>query len=78
MASQYYTRSHDEPTLALLEQAFADTWIRLRDRDPFRDWDKDSQLKTNLTDELKGLVDEGITDPSVLSRLALESFPPRL
>lgn len=77
MASRY-THSYDEAMIALLEQAFADTWSRLKDRDPFRNRDKDSQLKGDLTEELMGLVDEGVTDPSVLSRLAFESFPPRL
>ena len=78
MGSRYHTRSYDKATVALLEQAFADTWIMLRNRDPIRDWDKDSQMKGDLTEELNGLVDEGVTDASVLSRLAFESFPPRL
>ena len=78
MASQYYSRSHDEATRALLELAFRDAWSMLSDRDPSRNWEKDSQLKTDLTEELMTLVNDGITDPSVLCRLAVESFPPQL
>jgi hypothetical protein len=78
MASRYHSRSYDEATLSLLTRAFGDTWIMLKDRDPFRDWERDNQLKTDLAEELMGLVDEGVTDPNVLRRLAFESFPPHL
>lgn len=75
MASRHHTRSYDKATLALLEQAFADTWMMLRNRDPFRDWDKDSQLKGDLTDELMELVDEGVADPAPSLDWLLRAFP---
>ena len=77
MASPY-SHSYDEATLPLLAQAFSDTWIMLSERDPHRDCQRDNQLKTDLAEELMALVDEGVTDPNALCRLAFESFPPHL
>jgi hypothetical protein len=76
MASPY-PHSYDEATLPLLAQAFSDTWIMLSERET-RDWERDNQLKIDLAEELMALVDEGVTDPNALRRLAFESFPPHL
>ena len=37
---------YDPALLAAVEQAFDATWTELQARDPFRDFDKDNELKT--------------------------------
>jgi len=43
-------------------------------RDPFRDFDRDSELRTALNRKLMTLVADGVTDPTELREWALESL----
>ena len=61
--------------LAALEQAFDASWTALQARDPFRDFDKDNELKGALGQRLATLAVEGVTDPIELREWALESLP---
>ena len=59
--------------LATMEQAFDSTWVVLQARYPFRDFERDSELKTALGQELFTLATEGVTDPIELREWDLES-----
>ena len=59
--------------LAAVEQAFASTWVVLQARYPFRDFERDSELKTALGQKPFTLAAEGVTDPIELREWALES-----
>ena len=59
--------------LATMEQAFDSTWVVLQARYPFRDFERDWDLKTALGQELFTLTTEGVTDPIELREWALES-----
>jgi hypothetical protein len=61
--------------LAALEQAFDASWTALQARDPFRDFDKDNELKSALGQRLAPLAVDGVTDPIELREWALESLP---
>ena len=64
---------YDPAMLATVEQAFNSTWVVLRTRYPFRDFERDSELKTALSQKLLTLAAEGMTDPVELREWALES-----
>ena len=64
---------YDPATLATVEQAFDSTWVVLQARYPFRDFERDSELKTALGQTLFTLATEGVTDPIELREWALES-----
>ena len=64
---------YDPAMLATVEQAFDSTWVVLRTRYPFRDFERDSELKTALSQKLLTLAAEGVTDPVELREWALES-----
>ena len=64
--------SYDPALLAAVEQAFDAAWTVLQARDPFRDFDKDNELKTELSHELSALAADGVTVP-----LSFESGPLR-
>ena len=64
---------YDPAMLATMEQAFNSTWVVLQARYPFRDFERDSELKTALGQELFTLATEGVTDPIELREWALES-----
>ena len=68
---------YDKATLAALEQAFSDAWAVLEARDPLRDWVKDGQLSSNLSEKLMALADKGITKPDELCKRALKGLPRR-
>jgi len=59
---------HDPKTLEALGRAFDAT------RDPFRDLERDSELKTAISEKLSLLAAEGVTDPIELREWALESL----
>ena len=59
--------------LATVEEAFDSTWVVLQARYPFRDFERDSELKTALGQTLFTLATEGVTDPIELREWALES-----
>ena len=60
--------------IAAMEQAFDATWIELQARDPFRDFDKDNELKTELNHMLSALAADGVTDAGELREWALEGL----
>jgi hypothetical protein len=64
---------YDPAMLATMEQAFDSTWVVLQARYPFRDFERDSDLKTALGQKLFTLATEGVTDPIELREWALES-----
>jgi hypothetical protein len=64
---------YDPAMLANVEQAFESTWVVLQARYPFRDFERDSELKTALGQKLLTLATEGVTDPIELREWALES-----
>jgi hypothetical protein len=68
---------YDPKTLEALGQAFDTAWVVLQTRHRFRDFDKDSELKTALSRKLTALAEDGVTDPVELREWALESLPLR-
>ena len=64
---------YDPAMLATMEQAFDSTWVVLQARYPFRDFERDSELKTALGQKLFTLATDGVTDPIELREWALES-----
>jgi len=65
---------YDTDTLAALGQAFDATWVEVQARDPFRDFERDSELKTAISQKLSMLAVNGVTDPIDLREWALEGF----
>jgi hypothetical protein len=65
---------YDPKTLDALGEAFDATWVVLQARDPFRDFESDSELKTALNRKLMTLAADGVTDPIELREWALESL----
>jgi hypothetical protein len=65
---------HDPKTLEALGQAFDATWVELQARDLFRDFERDSELKTAISEKLAMLAADGVTDPIELREWALESL----
>ena len=68
------TDLYDTNTLAALGQAFNCTWVEVQARDPFRDFERDSDLKTAISQKLSMLAADGVTDPVELREWALEGF----
>jgi hypothetical protein len=66
---------YDPVLLAAIEQAFDASWTAVQARDPFRDFDRDNELKTDLSQRLAALVADGVTDPIELREWSLESLP---
>ena len=64
----------DPKTLAVMDQAFAAIWNTLRADDPFRNYANDSELRIVIGHKLMNLVADGVTDPSRLRQLTLESL----
>ena len=65
---------YDPKTLAAMDQAFAAVWSALRADDPFRDYANDSELRLAIGRKLLNLVADGMTDPSRLRHIAVESL----
>jgi hypothetical protein len=63
---------YDPAMLATVEHAFDSTWVVLQARYPFRDFERDSDLRTALSQKLLTLAAEGVTDPVELREWALE------
>ena len=61
-------------TLDALGQAFDATWVVLQARNPFRDFERDFELKTALSQMLMTLAADGVTDPIELREWALEGL----
>jgi hypothetical protein len=68
------TNLHATKTLAALELAFRATWIEVQARDPFRDFERDSELKAVISHKLSMLAADGVTDATELREWALEGF----
>ena len=66
--------SHVRKTPDALKEAFEATWVVLQARDPFRDFDRDFELRAALNRKLKTLVADGVTDPIELREWVLESL----
>jgi hypothetical protein len=60
--------------LEALDQAFDATWAVLQMRDPFRDLERDHELRAALSQKLTALAADGVTDPAELREWALESL----
>ena len=60
--------------LAAVERAFEASWTALCARDPFRDFEQDYEVKTELSHKLRDLAADGVTDPIELREWALESL----
>jgi len=69
-----YVDLYDPKTLKALAQAFDATWVEVQARDPFRDFERDLELKTALNQKLVALAKDGVTDPTELREWALESL----
>ena len=65
---------YDPKTLKALAQAFDATWVEVQARDPFRDFERDLELKTALNQKLVALAEDGVTDPIELREWALDSL----
>ncbi len=65
---------HDPKMLEALGRAFDATWVEVQARDPFRDFERDSELKTVINQKLWTLAGDGVTDPVELREWALEGF----
>ena len=66
---------YDPKMLESLNQAFEASWVVLQARDPFRDFQRDAELKSALNQKLIGLAADGVTDPIELREWALEGLP---
>jgi hypothetical protein len=58
-----------------LKEAFDAAWVVLQARDPFRDLDRDFELRAALNRKLKMLAAEGVTNPVELREWVLENLP---
>jgi hypothetical protein len=65
---------YDRKTLEVLGQAFDATWIVLQARDPFRDFERDYELRDALSQKLIALTRDGVTDPIELREWVLEGL----
>jgi hypothetical protein len=65
---------YDPALLVAVERAFDATWTVLEAREPFRDFDKDNELKTELSHKLNALAADGVTDAIELREWALEGL----
>jgi hypothetical protein len=63
---------YDPATLEALGQAYNAAWLVLRARDPFRDFESDSDLKATLSRKLLALAANGVTDAVELREGAVE------
>ena len=65
---------YDPALRATIARAFDATWTALQARDPFRDFDRDNELKTELGHKLSALAADGVTDVIELREWALEGL----
>jgi hypothetical protein len=61
-------------SLRALRQAFNANWVEVQARDPFRDFERDLELKTAINQKLCALARDGVTDPVELREWALEGL----
>jgi hypothetical protein len=67
--------SHDDASLLALGQAFEAVLTTLKSHDPFHDWDRDVERRTELAKILLELGAAGLTDPNELRSRALGRLP---
>jgi hypothetical protein len=65
---------HDPKALVALGQAFDATWVAQQIRDPFRDFESESEFRNAVSLKLTALAEDGVTDPVELLERALESL----
>jgi hypothetical protein len=66
----------DNPKLVIeLAQAFESIWLVMRAHEPLLDPDRAKDLSIEISRKLVELAAAGVTDPTQLRRLALESLP---
>jgi hypothetical protein len=65
---------YDPKTLEVMDQAFAAIWQVLKADDPLRDYAKDGELRIAVGQKLLNLVADGVTDPTRLRHLTIESL----
>lgn len=65
---------YNPKTLEAVSQAFDAVWKVLRADDPFRDYEMDRELRTDVGRKLTALVTDGVTDPVQLRKLTIESL----
>jgi hypothetical protein len=70
----YPQNPHSTQTTEALREAFEATWVVVQARDPFRDFERDLELRAALSRKLKLLASDGVTDPIELREWALESL----
>jgi hypothetical protein len=78
VASQHPIQFHDDATLSTLHRVFADVWRVLQADDPFRDWDKDDELKLSVAQRLRALAAAGVSDADELRLKALQTVCSRM
>jgi hypothetical protein len=57
-----------------LKEAFEATWVVVQARDPFRDFERDFELRALINRKLQMLSSAGVRDPIELREWALESL----
>jgi hypothetical protein len=67
--------SHDDVSLLALGRAFEAVLTTLKFHDPFHDWDRDVERRTELAKILLELGAAGLTDPNELRSRALARLP---
>ena len=65
---------YDPKTLDVMDQAFDAIWQVLKADDPFRDYARDGELRIAVGQKLLNLVADGVTDPTRLRQLTVESL----
>jgi hypothetical protein len=70
----YPQNPHSTQTTEALREAFEATWVVVQARDPFRDFERDFELRAALSRKLQMLSSEGVSDPIELREWALESL----
>ena len=66
---------YDPKMLESLDEAFEATWVVLQARDPFRDFQRDTELKSDLSQKLMWHAADGVTDAIELREWAREGLP---
>ena len=69
-----HPQAFDAKGLLRLECAFNATLKTLKANDPFRDWDRDGELRTKLAEKLSALAATGIMNADELGKRALEGM----
>ena len=74
MGSKYPPGSYDEATLSIVDDAFRNVWKAVATSDPFRDTEKDDELRSTIILKMVNLVRAGVTCPDELQVQTLKSL----